>query len=257
MPCAAISLPSLDGYRSGDALKITHAPLAGFSRLLIVLDDFEATAQVLGDFVVSALLPRLAAAPFPTVMIIASRDHLDAIHPGFAQHARRWLAEPIVLRPFDLAAAVELMEEAKIPPARQEQLFTATHGFPFLLALAIEEASAPDAESALLAKKFFDRTTRWMTDREREWFVALCYLDVVNEDTIRAVLEADDASEVQRWFERESSIRDPVAAVFTIRPLIREKALRYLALRSPSRHRSLKEKALPLNQISAATDEPG
>jgi hypothetical protein len=42
---------------------------------------------------------------------------------------------------------------------------------------------------------------------------------------------------VQDWFEREPSIRDPTSSVFRVRPLIRDKVLRYLELRSPSRHR--------------------
>ena len=39
------------------------------------------------------------------------------------------------------------------------------------------------------------------------------------------------------------SIRDPSAPVYRVRPLIREKVLRYLELRSPSRHRDMLEKA--------------
>lgn len=90
-----------------------------------------------------------------------------------------------------------------------------------------------------------------MTERERCWFTALCYLDVVNEDTISAVIEGASAVEVQRWFEREASIRDPFASVFTVRPLIREKTLRYLSTRSPSTHRSMVERARPSNDANS------
>jgi hypothetical protein len=247
---------SLLGYRKKDMLKLTHARLDGLSRLLIVFDDFEATAPVLGDFLVSALLPRLAAARFPTLVLIACRDDLEATHVGFGQHAKRWIKEQIVLRPFNRDDADALMTEAQIPAEKHQRLFGATHGFPFLLALAIEEATAPDSESALLAKKFFDRTTRWMTERELGWFVALCYLDVVNEDTIRSVLgESEDPGLVQRWFEHEASIRDPAAKDFTIRPLIREKSLRYLAARAPSRHRAMLDRAASA-QTPPATSVP-
>ena len=235
---------SLVGYRKRDVLKLTHPRLEGLSRLLLVFDDFEATAPALGDFLVSALLPRLAAARFPTVVIIACRDDLEATHVGFGQHAKRWIKDQIVLRPFSRDEAFAMMTEAGIPAERHPRLFDSTHGFPFLLALAIEEATAPDSESALMAKKFFDRTTRWMSERELGWFVALCYLDVVNEDTIQSMLgEGEDPGLVQRWFEHEASIRDPAAKDFTIRPLIREKALRYLAARSPSRHRAMIDRA--------------
>lgn len=70
----------LAGYRRRDFFKLTHRPLAGFHRLLLVLDDFEATAPVLGEFIVGALLPRLAAASHPSLVLIASRDDLEAIH---------------------------------------------------------------------------------------------------------------------------------------------------------------------------------
>jgi hypothetical protein len=239
-------------YRATDRFKLTHRPLEGFKRLLIVLDDFEATAPVLGDFVVSALLRRLAAAPFPTVIFIACRDDLEAIHPGFGQHAKRWLAEHVQLQSFDLATAFDLMTEAKIPAETQPQFFAISHGLPYLLSLVIEEATASDSDSALFAKKFFDRTTRWMTDLERDWFTFLCYLDVVNEDTIAAMTAGTaDPAPVQRWFERESSIRDPLARVFTVRPLVREKSLQYLATRSPTRHRAMMDRALGINQASS------
>lgn len=235
---------SLVGYRRSDLFKITHPRLPGLTRLLLVFDDFEATAPVLGDFLVSALLPRLAAARFPTLVLLACRDDLEATHVGFGQHAKRWIKDQIILKPWSRADAEALMSEAHIPADKQPRLFDSTHGFPFLLALAIEEATAPDSDSALLAKKFFDRTTRWMSEREIGWFVALAYLDVVNEDTIRGVLgDAADPAVVQSWFEHEASIRDPAARDFTIRPLIREKALRYLAARSPSRHREMLARA--------------
>jgi hypothetical protein len=44
---------------------------------------------------------------------------------------------------------------------------------------------------------------------------------------------------IQDWFEREASVRDPSAEEFRVRPLIRDKVLRYLELRSPTRHREL------------------
>lgn len=234
---------ALSGYRRPDVLKLTHGRLKGLDRLLIVLDDFEATAPVLAEFVVGSLLPRLSDAPFQTVVLIASRDDLEAIHPGFAQHARRWLAEHVELKSFDRDTAYALMREAGVPAERYEDLYDMTHGFPFLLSLVIEQAATPDADSALFARKLFDRTTRWMTDQQRDWFTALCYLDVVNEDTIAAMMDGKgDPARIQDWFEREASIREPSAAFFTVRPLIRTKCLEYFATRAPSKHRAMMER---------------
>ena len=82
-----------------------------------------------------------------------------------------------------------------------------------------------------------------MVPKEREWFAAVCYLDVINEDTLRVLLPEEEVPLVQDWFEREASIRDPAARSFRMRPLVREKALRYLETRSPSRHREMLRKA--------------
>ena len=242
----------LVGYRKRDALKLTEARVEGLSRLLIVLDDFEATVPVLGDFVLGSLLPRLAKAPYPSLVVIACRDDLEATHPGFGQHAKQWLSEQMTLTSFNRQQAGALLTECGIPADRHDAMYASTQGFPFLLSLLIDEAGMPDAESALFTKKYFDRTTRWMSERECSWFTALCYLDAVNEDTIPSVIDGGSPQQIQGWFEREASIRDPLAPVFTVRPLIREKALRYLGTRSPSTHRSMIERARPCNEAYAA-----
>lgn len=229
-------------------LKYAQSGIEGVSRLLIWLDDYEVLAPVLGDFLVGSLIPRLANAPFPTLLIVGCRDDLEATHPGWGQHAKRWLREQIRLAPFDKETAFGLLTEAGIAVECQAPMYEATHGFPFLLTLAIEEATAPDAESALFAKKFFDRTTRWMSSKEREWFTAVCYLDTINEDTLRVMFREEDVPLVQDWFEREASIRDPASRFFQMRPLVREKVLRYLETRSPSRHREMLQRVKRLNE---------
>ena len=82
-----------------------------------------------------------------------------------------------------------------------------------------------------------------MTPKEREWFASVCYLDTINEDTLRVLFSKEEVPLVQDWFEREASIRDPAAPSFRMRPLVREKALRYLETRSPSRHCEMLRKA--------------
>ena len=160
---------ALKGYRPRDWYKLTHKPIPEFKQLLIVLDDFEVTAPVLSDFVISALMPRLAILPFPVVMLIACRDHLGAMNPGFDQFAKKWIVEDMRLKAFDRETAYRVMSDAKIPPEKQPHLFDITHGFPYLLSLVIEETTQPDADSALFARKFYERTTRWLKEDEKEW----------------------------------------------------------------------------------------
>ena len=52
-------------------------------------------------------------------------------------------------------------------------------------------------------------------------------------------LRDEDVSKIQDWFEREPSIRDPSATCLRLRPMVRDKMLRYLEVRGPSRHREL------------------
>jgi hypothetical protein len=176
-------------------------------------------------------------------MVLLGRDELEAMHPAWSQHCRQYLAEPIRLSPFSRDDALLMLAQAGVPEGRREEMYEATQGFPFLLSLLIDEASAEGADSALFLRKFFDRTTRWLTERQREWFVRVCYLDAVNVDTLTPLFPGENVDEIQDWFEREASIRDPAAPVFRVRPLIREKVLRYLELRSPSRHRELLARA--------------
>jgi len=219
--------------------RFAAAPIPGKERLLLWIDDFEALAPTLEELIVGALVPRLAEAPFATTLILLGRDDLEAMHPAWSQHCRRYLVDQIRLAPFGREAAFDLLEKAGVPEARREELYQVTQGFPFLLALLVEELGEEGGGSALFLRRFFDRTTRWMTPREREWLTRVCYLDEVNLDTLAPLFPGEDVERIQDWFERESSIRDPAAPVFRVRPLIREKVLRYLELRSPSRHREL------------------
>ena len=231
---------ALRGYRREDWHRVTHAPIGAVTHdLLLIVDDFEALAPTLEEFLVGALIPRLARATFKTVLVIAGRDDLDAMSPAWAQHCQRYIAAQVRLAPFDRATALAMLARADVPTERRGALFEATQGFPYLLNLVLDEAGREGADSALFLKKFIDRTTRWMSPTEQDWFGRVCYLDVVNEDTLARLFPAELVPHVQDWFEREPSIRDPAAEAFRVRPLIREKVLRYQALRSPQKHRDL------------------
>nr|AYM52569.1 hypothetical protein [Aetherobacter rufus] len=231
---------ALSGYREQDWWRLTHRPIAGLDRLLLVLDDFEALAPTLEELLVGALIPRLAEAPFPTLLVILCRDDLEAMHPAWGQHCHKYIKEQIRLAPFSREDAHELLASAGVPEARRDDMFELTQGFPFLLGLLIDGLGEEGASSALFLRKFFDRTTRWMSAEEREWLVRVCYLDAINLDSLGPLFPDVDVERVQSWFEREASIRDPAATQFQVRPLIREKVLRYQELRAPSRHRELR-----------------
>ena len=233
---------ALDGWDRSNWWKLTHPAIPGVHRVLVVLDDYEANNDALGDFLVGSLIPRLAHAPFGVTLVICCRDDLASTHPGWAQHVQKRLKEDIRLKPFDKKTALELMAEFGVPIEKREEIFRATEGFPFLLTLAIEEATSSEGQSALFAKKFYERTTRWMTEVQKNWFMRVCYLDHVDEDTLALFFSPDEVAEVQNWFESEASIRDPDSPKFCVRPFIRHRTLQYLEMRSPSQHHKMTEK---------------
>ncbi|MDP2269604.1 MAG: hypothetical protein Q8N23_10435 [Archangium sp.] len=228
---------AIGGYQAKDRLTFLHGQIDGAKRLLLVIDDYEILSPLLSEFLVGAFVPRLAAAGFDTVMVVLCRDDLEATHEGWAQHSKQYLRPPVKLSAFDEPTATQLLAQAGVPEERRRALYEATQGYPFLLTLAIEEAGAAGADSALFLRKFFDRTTRWMSPREREWFERICYLERVDEDTLGPLFPGEDVGKIVDWFEREPSIRDPSTAFWRVRPLVREKVLRYLEVRAPSKHR--------------------
>ncbi len=235
-------------------VSLTHPPIKGLKRLLMVIDDYEALHPVIGSYLIGALMPRLSEADFQTVMIICCRDDLDATDPSWNQHRKSFFKEDIRLMPFSEDAAKSLMSEAGVPPEQQDGIYSATSGFPFLLTLAIEEITTTAGGSALFAKKFYDRTSRWMNGRQREWFNRVCYLDEVNEDSLSVFFEEHQVSGVQNWFEGEASIRDPDSPTFSVRPVIRNKTLEYMKLRSPRLHEERQETAKRHGHMSSIKD---
>jgi hypothetical protein len=217
---------------------LTHKPIEGLRRLLLVIDDYEALYPIIGSFLLSSLIPRLADADFQSLIVICCRDDLDATDPSWNQHRKAFIKEDIRLTPFTEDAAKDLMNEAGVPSEQQNGIYKLTSGFPFLLTLAIEEITTAAGGSALFAKKFYVRTTRWMSELQKEWFKKICYFDQVDEDSLSIFFGEKQAPLVQDWFESEASIRDPDSPKFCVRPVIRNKTLEYLALRSPRNHRA-------------------
>lgn len=245
---------ALVGWERRDLSRLTQNPIPGLRRLILILDDYEAIGGLLADFLVGALVPELAAAPFQTLLLIVGRDDIETTHPGWAQHCRRFLREQIRLHPFDAPAAHAVFAAAGIPEARWASLFEATQGYPFLISLAVEEAGDYGGQSVVFLTRFYDRITRWMTDREREWFTRICFLDRVDEDSLRVCFPEENVTRIQDWFEREPSVRDPAAPYFRVRPMVREKVLRYLEVRAPGRFRELTALAAEAARARPATD---
>jgi hypothetical protein len=228
-----------------------------FSRLLVVLDDFEVLGPVLSDFVFGSFVPRLENADFETVLIVVGRDDLQASNPDWAYRYQRYFRGQIRLAPFSRDQALEFLRAHQITGQDAEEIFKYTEGFPFLLKLICEERGVTGDKDAFeqgaadVPRQFFDRTTRWMSSREIDWFTKIVYLDKVNADTLGWFFSADAVETILRWFEREGAVRDPRARVFRVRGVIREKVLQYLSTRQPTKHQQM------LDIIKARMHEDG
>ncbi|MGV3625382.1 MAG: hypothetical protein ACO1OB_31515 [Archangium sp.] len=243
MTAEAIVADLREALVRGRLLRRNLATSDGLTKLLIWVDDYEALQPVLEDFLIGALVPALASCEFDTVLWISGRDDLEDGNGDWSRQYKRHLEPRIRLRAFDEAMTRAMLKQLNVDDAKAEQLFNATRGYPLLLQLLAEELTDGETGSALAARKFFERTTRWMTAEEVEWFTRVCYLDRVNEDTLGRLFPKEKVAAIQSWFEKEPSIRDPNATEFVVRPLIREKVLRYQELRSPTQHRELLQNA--------------
>ena len=117
------------------------------------------------------------------------------------------------------------------------RLMKETEGYPWLLEIEIEIENLKSKKgSAHTNKMFYDRTTRWMGLEEKQWFENLCYLDVVNIDTIKCILPEYDSKLVYQWFENEPSIRDASSDKYAVKGIIKTKVLKYLEIKSPETH---------------------
>ena len=230
----------------------------GGSRLLLILDDFEWIDVGLGEFLHTWIMPRLQSALFQSVVLLVSRDRIRNVRGGIWQQSelgaelssRSLFLTPLTERDvLEYCAGIGLSEEVA------KQIYLESQGYPWLVEMVAEEANIKGLP-ATAYKNFFSRTTRFMSDEQIEWFKALAFLDVINEDTIPRVLPSADAARVFRWFMDEPSIRDTEATRYVVWPFIRYRILRLQWLRSPSQFRELHAESACAWPLNPETQEP-
>jgi hypothetical protein len=233
----------LKKYRTDDANKLTHGKVTGIDRLLLTIDDYEMLQDPLGEFLVGHLLPGLRSANFQSVVIILGRDQLEATHPGWDQHLKSNLLRCISLTPLSRPEMDQLVESYGVTAhAEMERAWRDTQGYPLYVQLWIEEM-ASGGRTAVMLKRFHDRTTRWMSDRQKQWLQRTLFLDEVNIRTLRAMLGNEpEAGEAFRWFECEGSVRDTSGGVFRVREYLRSRLIDYLRVSDPDHCEQLRRK---------------
>jgi hypothetical protein len=240
----------LNKYREEDQIKVTHSKIKGIKRLLLILDDYEMLQEPLGEFLVGHLLPALRSANFQSLVLILGRDQLEATHPAWDHHLKPNLLKRIELAPLSRCEMDQLVESYGVRAQdEKERAWRDTQGYPFYVQLWIEEA-ASGGRSAVMLQRFHDRTTRWMSEREKGWLQHALFLNEVNIRTLREMLgNEQEAAEAFRWFEREGSVRDTHGNAFRVREYLRSRLIDYLQVSDPDHCELLRQKgALAMNQ---------
>jgi|ERR1051325_3032200 hypothetical protein len=214
-------------YRSKDRSAALPGRLRGVNRFLLIVDDFETTGEAFGEFLVESLLRSLQHSPLPVLAVFIGRDDLAEEHTGFHQHFSKAIIRKVRLQPFASAEAIRYLQNAGYTSEAAQVIYQKSGGYPFLLSLFAEHQSDEEQQTILFYQRFFERTTHWMTQEEKDWLLGLIYLDTVNTGTIAVMLPGTDAKVVLEWFGKEASVRDASARHYVVHPFIREMLLTY------------------------------
>lgn len=226
----------------------------GASRLLIVLDDYEALQDRVEAFLLGHLCPKLHAATFSTDLVVIGRDVLRRTSAMWEKNFKRQLKGEIELSTFSEAEVREYCIEAGLNrPDQVAQVLERTSGYPYLLP-SVVNSELSGGSAAVDTVGFFERISAWMSPKEREWLLVVCFLDVVNEDTVADILPNANPAEVVDWFESEPSIRSTSATRLALVPVIKQGLQDYVQLRSPKRYRELRERSTGAVKNSVAAN---
>ncbi len=234
----------LKHYRWADKRKATHRKVVGIDRLLLVLDDYEKLQESLDEFLVGHLLPALRSANFESTIFLLVRDQLEVTHPAWDQHLKPNLLKRVALDHLSRAEVDQLVDASGVRSAvEKERAWRDTQGYPFYVQLWIEEVES-GGRGAVMLKRFHDRTTRWMGEREKHWLEHTLFLDAVNIRSLRGLLGSDsEAHEAFRWFERNGSVRDTAGPSFRVREYLRSRLIDYLRASDPDRCEELETRS--------------
>lgn len=210
------------------------------TKLLIVIDDYEALQPVIQTFLIPNLLKRLKSEGFSSTAVILGRDRLAMTDPSWDQHFSGNMSRRIDVKKFDRPEMDQLLSALGVNDLpEQDRAWRDTEGYPYLVRLWMDEFES-GGRSAIVLRQFHMRITRWMTERQRNWLDPILFLNEVNPSTLKVMLDdPTDADEAYAWFEGEASIRDTKAKKFVAAEYVRTRLLDYLQIRSPTRHKEL------------------
>lgn len=240
----------LDGYANEDWWRPRGRKVKNCDSLVFIVDDYEKVELIAGDFFPIHFLPQLKDSPFNSVVIISGRDDVTLTNVAWEQHLNRNFVKPSIdVGPLQYSQVEEIAKSAFVDP---KGLWNDTEGYPFYINLWID-AQRKGGDSAVILKKFHERTTRWMTEKQKSWLEYCLFIDNINIDSLKKMIEPNsDALEIFNWFEKEASIRSTTSSSYTVRNFLRKKLIEYMKVKEPSRVELLSNRAIELNLMAAS-----
>ena len=228
----------LKGGRGKEAKKLKN--------LVLVIDDYEFYQEKLNNYFISYFIPAIRRKPFKTHIILVGRDLILDTSAEWDKFAKN--IEQFEITTFDKDSCIEYLNNVNIfDETAIDRLINDTEGYPYMLYLEATAYKDGGDIGAHKKKLFYDRITKWMDDNEKEWFESLCFLDVINADTVSKMLPNDDASHVFKWFTNQASIRDSKSTQYRVKPFLKSKTIDYLQNISPENYNELRELANRIN----------
>lgn len=217
-----------------------------FKDLAIIIDDYEYYQDMLNKFFISSFIPEAKKRNFKVMLILVGRDLLLDTTQEWDRYVGN-IADFELIQ-FNREESIEYLNSVNIfDDDVIERLINDTEGTPYLLYLEAMSFRDGGKLSAHKLKLYFDRITKWMREDEKYWFERLCFLRIINVDSIRDIMPEEDADNIYKWFINEASIRDTKSEQYRIRPFISSKVKDYICNESPEKYNNLINKSNEIN----------
>lgn len=214
-------------------LKPSPEKINGLDNLILIIDDYESMQDHYNSFLLDSFIDNLLNSKFNTKIVILGRDKLSNTNTSWDQKFKKYITKEIHLDRFTEAESKEYLNQRNITNENDiDRIINETKNIPYLLSLECDFRN-DKGFSALNLSLFFDRTTKWMNSKQKDWIIPLSFLNKINIPNIKKLLPNEDSKEVFNWFEKESSIRDPNSKEWSVLPFISGKIKDYIENKDP------------------------
>jgi hypothetical protein len=187
--------------------------------LIVVIDDYEALEPLMERFLLQFFLRSLEKETFRTLVIVIGRDELPWSTDWDKYNHHK--SDSIGLDVLEESEARSLLQKMGIYDEKvQNEILEKSHSLPLLLEVLGQAYSS--GRQAEWVEDYFQRVTYQMTDKQKEWVQALCFLDVrIDKETIEMMLPNAKVEDVMTWFKGEASARSSSKDGWQMDPIVK------------------------------------